>query len=212
MNRPQAPRTRVALVVSLVLLILAIGMTLSRSPAIVARSNRVQPAVQFETITAGRFSACQGNEVLPRHTIAIRISLDSVLGPRVGVRALKGKRLLTRGERGAGWTSADVTIPVRPVPVTTYGVSLCFEFFARDESVGLTGQRSTASQASRPGGFVKVEYLAPGNRSWWSLASSVARHMAFGHAWSGIWIVAVLASIMGTIVAVVSWLALRLAR
>jgi hypothetical protein len=129
------------------------------------------------------------------------------------VRALAGKRLLTYGERGAGWTAADVTIPVRPVAHTTSGVTICFAFLAKDESVGLTGERvgNPGATGASPG-LLKIEYLEPGGRSWWSLASSVVAHMAFGHAWPGTWIVPFLLAIMATVVALISWLALRLAR
>lgn len=211
MNRPQPPRTRVALALSLVLLILAVGVTLSRSPALVIRSNSVPAAVEFASVT-GHFAGCQANEVLPRLTTAIRLSLYSVLGPRVAVRALSGKRLLTRGERSAGWTAADVTVPVKPVTQTTTGVAICFEFLAKDESVGLTGQRVQAAGARPGGGLLKIEYLAPGKQSWWSLLSTVAAHVAFGHAWNGFWVVPFLAAIMGAIAMIVAWSATRLTR
>jgi hypothetical protein len=201
-----------ALAIGLVFLAVAVGVTLAQSPAVLAGSNSVQAAVEFGTIH-GHFAGCQGNEVLPRQTTAIRLSLDSVLGPRVEVRALAGKRLLTYGERGAGWTAADVTIPVRPVAHTTRGARICFAFLAKDESVGLTGERVGGAGGTGAGsGLLKIEYLKPGERSWWSLASSVAAHMAFGHAWPGTWIVAFLLAIMASVVALISWLALRLAR
>jgi hypothetical protein len=212
MSRSKALRTRVALAAGLVLLALAVGVTLTRSPAVVAGSNSVEAAVEFAAIH-GHFAGCQDNEVLPRHTDAIRVSLDSVLGPRVTLRALAGRRLLTYGERGAGWTAADVTIPVRPVTHTTRGVALCLAFQAEDESVGLTGERVPSGKPSGAGlGLLKVEYLAPGQRSWWSLASSIVTHMAFGHAWPGAWIVPFLLAMMATVIALVCWLARGLER
>ncbi|HSZ68994.1 MAG TPA: hypothetical protein VK756_01400 [Solirubrobacteraceae bacterium] len=202
----------IVLALSLALLALAIGVTLSGSPAVVARSNAVEAPVQFETVT-GPFGACQGNETLPAGATAIRLSLDSVLGPKIKVRVLQGKRLLTSGERGSGWTAADVTIPVRPVSQTAHSVSVCFEFVARYESVGLTGEQVGARQSSARGqGLVKVEYLEPGERSWWSLARTVASHMTSGRAWPGVWVVPFLAATMGAIVLCVCWLGLRLER
>ena len=45
----------------------------------------------------------------------------------------------------------------------------------------------------------RVEYLRAGHGSWWSRASSVARHMGLGHAASGTWIVFLLIALMITI-------------
>ena len=147
MKRSQAPSTRIALGLSLALLIAALGLTLSQSPPTVASWNSVEAAVEFDSITSP-FSACQANEVLPQGTAAIRLSLDSVLGPRVKVRALSGGRVLTHGERGSGWTAADVTVPVQPVTKTATNVSICFAFLAKNESVGLTGQRLASREGA----------------------------------------------------------------
>ncbi|HEY3827706.1 MAG TPA: hypothetical protein VGL57_00790 [Solirubrobacteraceae bacterium] len=191
---------------------MAIAVTLSGSPAIVAGSNSVQAAETFES-TTGYFAGCQGNEFLPRDASAIRLSLDSALGPRVKVRVLKDKRLITSGERGAGWTAADVTIPLRPLAHAVSGVEVCFQFLAANETVGLTGEPvAGGKQSKRELGLLKVEYLQPGHSSWWSLASEVTGHMAFGHAWNGAWLIPFLAIAMGAVLAIACWLSLRLAR
>jgi hypothetical protein len=214
MHRPRAPRTRVALALSLSLLALAstVGVTLSRSPVTVARSNLVDTLTQFQTVT-GPFAACQGDEALPAHVTAIRLSLDAVLGPQVELRALQGRRLLTEGRRGAGWTAADVTVPVRPLAASVRDVSICFAFRARYESVGLIGEPVPSARTTRNDtGLIKIEYLRPGERSWLARAASVADRMGFGHAWSGGWNAPALAVAMAAIVAAVSWSAIRLAR
>jgi hypothetical protein len=54
-----------------------------------------------------------------------------------------------------------------------------------------------------------MEYLRPGRKSWWSLASSVAHHMGLGHAASGTWIVFLVLALMLTVVILASRLALR---
>lgn len=212
MSRSGAARTGVATLVGLAALCVGVGLALSRAPAILARSNLVTAATQFETLT-GTFAACQGNETLPAHVTAIRLSLDSVLGPRIDLRVLRGKQLLTEGQRIAGWTAADVTVPVRPVAAQARDVSVCFAFTTRDESVGLTGEPVARSRATgNDTGLVKIEYLRPGDSSWWSQISSVADHMAFGHAWSGAWTAPALALAMAAIAAAVAWSAIRLAR
>lgn len=212
MSKIEVRGTWIATAMGLVALCVGVGVTLSRSPVTLARSNLVNALTQFETLR-GQFAACQGNETLPAHVTAIRLSLDSVLGPELDLRVLSGKHLLTEGQRAPGWTSADVTIPVKPVAVETRNVSVCFSFTAIDESVGLTGEPVSSARATgNDDGLIKVEYLRPGKRSWLSLVSSVADHMAFGHAWSGAWLAPALLTMMLAIAAVVAWVAVRLAR
>lgn len=212
MGGVRAPNLLVVTVVCMAALCLGIVFALSRSPPLLARSNLVNAATQFQTLR-GPFAACQGNETLPAHVTAIRLSLDSVLGPRIDLRVLAGKRLLTQGRRSAGWTAADVTVPVEPVAVQARGVAVCFAFTAVDESVGLTGEPVAGSRATpNDSGLVKIEYLRPGRRPWLSQIASVADHMAFGHAWSGAWVAPGLLAAMLAIAAAVSWVAIRLAR
>lgn len=213
MHRPHAPRTWVALAVSLTALVLAIGVALSRSPPTVARSNLVNTSTQFQTVNERPFEACQGGETLPARVTAIRLSLDTVLGPAIKLRALQGKRLLTTGERGAGWTAADVTVPVKPLTASAPGVSVCFSFVAKNESVNLVGQQLASSGTTRRNaGFIKIEYLRPGHTAWWSRISAIRDHMAFGHAWSGGWLAPALALAMAAIVAIVARSAIRFVR
>lgn len=200
----------IALAASLLLLALAIGATLTRAPPSVARWNAIETPVEFGRVTR-QFADCQGNEALPAGTTAIRLSLDAVLGPRVRVRVLQGTRLLTSGERGAGWTAADVTVPVHRVARTAYGVRTCFALSPREESVGLTGERLAHPSPATPGA-IKIEYLRPGTSSWWTLASTVAAHLELGHTWSGDWLPVFLLAAMVAIGAAVSLLALQLAR
>jgi hypothetical protein len=210
MNRSPA-RTRAALGLSIAGLLAGLIFALAQSPPLVAHANGVRTAVEFGSVS-GRFAGCQANEVLPAGTTAVRLSLDATLGPRVEARVLKGGRLLTAGQRSAGWTAADVTVPLRPLPHTATGVRLCFRFDARDESVGLIGERAATAGSSTGSGLLQVEYLKPGRRSWWSLASSVARHMAFGHAWGGLWVVVFVGVAMAAVLAVVCRLAWGLSR
>lgn len=214
MHRPQAPRTWAALALSLTILVLAIGVTLSRSPPTVARSNLVTTSTQFQTVAERRFTACQGGETLPAHVTAIRLSLDAVLGPALELRVLQGRRVLTTGERGAGWTAGDVTIPVKPLATSARDVSICFTFTAKDESVNLVGEpvRSAAHPTRNEAGLVKIEYLRPGDAAWWSRISEIADRMGVGHAWSGAWLAPALALAMAVIAAAVAWSAIRFVR
>ncbi len=214
MHRPQAPRTWAALVLGLTILVLAIGVTLSRSPPTVARSNLVNTPNQFQVVAERPFTACQGGETLPAHVTAIRLSLDTVLGPELKLRVLKDSHVLTTGKRGAGWTAADVTIPVNPLTTSVRDVSICFSFVAKDESVNLTGEpiRSPAHPVRNEAGLIKIEYLRPGGTAWWSRISEIADRMGFGHAWGGTWLAPALALAMAAIAAVVAWSAIRFVR
>jgi hypothetical protein len=54
-----------------------------------------------------------------------------------------------------------------------------------------------------------IEYLRRGSSSWWSLALAVARRMGLGRAWAGTWIVLLVAIMMGSAIAIASWLTTR---
>jgi hypothetical protein len=208
---PLFGRTGVVLAAGLALTAAAAGVVLSRSPAVVIQRNGIKSAKKLVSVGEGYNAACQPSEVLPRGTSAIRLSLDTVLGPRIKVRALAGGQLLTYGERGPGWTAGEVTIPVRRVTSTTSGVAICWEFALRHEVVTLLGERRALDglpqSAARP--EIKIEYLEPGGASWWSLAASVAGRMGRGRDWSGIWVAPVAIALLGAIAALMSWVVLR---
>jgi hypothetical protein len=182
---------QVALAAGLTLVIVAIGLTLSRSPATVAATNK-HHAQQESPISSTRrpTSYCQAGETLPRGTTAIRISLGASIGPRVRLLVSVGGRVVTGGEQDSGWTGWVVAVPVRPLSHTLAGVTICASFAPTHETVILLGKRTQAAIAAREGGRptqgrMWIEYLRPGTRSWASLASSVVRNMGFGRAWSG---------------------------
>jgi hypothetical protein len=204
---------KIALAAGLALIVAAIVVTLSLSPLSVASMNSALNEKLASTQQAS--GACQSNEVLPRGTSAIRIALSAFLGPHVTVKALSGKRVVTDGARGSGWTGGVVTVPVKSVPRTIPHVRICFALaLAGDETVSMYGEPSAPALAARSGegaplpGRVRIEYLRPGP-SWLSLSSSVARHMGLGHAGSGTWIAFFVAVLMIAVVALSSGLILR---
>jgi hypothetical protein len=221
-------RTRISLTVGLALTAMAIGIVLSRSPTVVARTNGVPIEGTVRAMTSAG-EVCQEHELLLRGTTAIRLSLEALYGPRVSVRAVHDGELVTSGERGSGWTRQNVTIPVKSVPRTVAQVDVCFALAPKDETVDLNGGRSASALVSsggaRAGGppgidyllpvprptsaGIRIEYLRPGSRSWWSLALQVARRMGLGRAPSGTWTVLVVLAAMAALVAVVSWLLAR---
>jgi hypothetical protein len=131
----------------------------------------------------------------------------------VAVRVLSGSQVITRGTRQAGWgIDESVTIPVKRVPRTITNATLCVAFGKALEEIEINGTAEpTTLPNGRPGKAVRfrIEYLVEGRSSWWSLASTVAHRMGFGHAPSGTWIVFVLIALTLTVTAVASRLLLR---
>jgi hypothetical protein len=120
---------------------------------------------------------------------------------------------VARGERPAGWgIDETVTVPVERVAHAIPTAKICVVFGPVTEAVQINGVQQPATgvsgAAEREVRFA-VEYLRPGSSSWWSLASTVARRMGFGHAPSGTWIVFLLLALTVAIVALASRLLLR---
>jgi hypothetical protein len=198
-----APK-HIALGVGLVLIVIGIGIVMAKSPPVVARSNAVPlEAALAEVSTA--YEACQADEVLPSRTIAIRLSLEATFGPTVRVRVLHDGVTLTSGAQAAGWNRQSVTVPVRPLPRTVAGVRVCFAMSPKDETVRING----STRGGPAGQAIRLEYMRPGHRTWWALAPSVARRMAFGRATNGVWIVLVVAAAMVALAAIVAMVAVR---
>jgi hypothetical protein len=199
-------RARIALAVGLMIMVATLVATMSRRPLVAVGSNSIPPEGVIAT-TRGGNSACQKDEVLPAGTSAMRLWVSVNIGPRVTVTALSGARVVTRGTRGAGWTGEVVTVPVKRVPRTISHARVCFAIGPAVEKIGLVG----AKVAGKSEKLVKmrIEYMRPGPRSWWSLASSVARHMGLDRAPSGTWIVLIPLALMTAAVVLTSWLVLR---
>ncbi len=184
---------RITVVAGLALLAGVLAVVGRGSPPTVslASSAPVDAKLGFSYGPAG---VCQGGEVLPAGTSAIRLLIHSpMVGPRVSVEVLEGAHVITRGTRGSGWTAGVVTAPVRPLARTVPGVSVCFAFARSAWLVGLTGRPTPPAVAARGegqvlAGRVGIEYLRAGHRSWWSRVDSIARQMSFSRAGGGAWI------------------------
>jgi hypothetical protein len=195
------PRLKITLTAGLLVGAAAMGMTLSQSPITVARVNTDDQ--EYIATTRETVAACQMGETLPRETSAIRLRDFAFLGPRVTVEVFSHGRVITRGQRGSGWTGDAVTIPVTPLPTTRVNVRLCFTLFTDGgEDNSLAGEPATGARAAHAvgatlGGRVRVEYLRPDRSSWWSLARMVARRMGLGRGWPGAWNALLVLALMG---------------
>jgi hypothetical protein len=196
---------RVALAVGLALLGIAVVARLSRPPLVIAGTNSVADAGVIAIID-DQTTACQANELLPAGTTAIRPWVKANLGPRATVTVTAGSVVVARGSQSAGWTGDQITIAIGRVPRTIPHAKVCLTFGAPVEAIGLVG----ALISTRGGREAKmrVEYLRPGRRSWWSLASSVAHQMGLGRMPSGTWIAFIPLALMAGAVVLSSWLVL----
>lgn len=207
-------RTAVALVAGLALVAIAIVVTLSGSPLVVAHTNGV-PVNFLVGESKGENMACQSGESVPAGTSAIRFRFESDAGPRVSVSVWSGGRLLTSGAMQSGWTSGAVTVPLTPLAHAVANARVCFALGLSAENVNIDGARTSAAVSARGGdgealpGRFTVEYERPAHSSWWSIAKIVARHLGLGREPAGSWIALLLVVLMGGSVLGASWLLLR---
>jgi hypothetical protein len=205
---------RITVAAGLILLAGAIAIVASHSPPDVARASSA-PANSGLGESYGPARVCQGGEVLPAATSAIRLLIHSpVVGPRVTVAVIAGEQILAEGRRESGWTAGAVTVPVKSASQTISGVTVCFAFGRSTWLVGLTGRRTRPAVAARFDGQpmigrVGIEYLRQGRRSWWSRALSMAGEMGLGHAGGGARIPLLVLVLMVSIGGLSSWLAIR---
>lgn len=194
---------KVTLVVGVLLLAAVCAYVLSRSPPRVLRAGPKPTGVLDAINSSG--TACQGGEELPADTSAIRLSLAAYVGARVKVTVYSGSQLLTQGSRGPDWSGTTVTVPVGPLSYSASNVSVCFNVSPNSEWIYLFGGEApngevlTVPGGGRLSGRLLVEDLTAGRGSWWSRVLTVARHMGLGRAFSGTWIVLLIAALVGAV-------------
>lgn len=186
--------------VAFALTALMLAVTLSRAPITVAHANT--PGLSIFGATHRQIEACQSNETLPRGTTGIRLRVFAFTGPRVKAELFQHGHVVVRGEHGSGWRGGVVTVPVRALARRRSPVKLCFSLLTNgNELVAFVGQAGQGALAARgPEGVlpgrIRVEYVQPAHRSWWSIAPEVARRMGLGHAGAGTWSVLVVCALM----------------
>ncbi len=195
-----AVSTPVALGGALGLIGIALVLVLSRSPLTVVAKNMVTSQMPVTTIE-GRSEVCQEEATLPPGTSAIRLFIGSVIGPRLAVRVKSGSRTLTRGAIAAGWTGGAVTIPVARVARAARHVQVCVAPGPGAETVYLRGAAAPVSAgmivAGRPlAARMRIDYMRPAARSWWSLLGSVSRRIGYERASGGSWVALLMIALM----------------
>jgi hypothetical protein len=209
-------RTKAAITLAAGLLVIAAALlaVLLQSPRKVTGSNGITTVGEL-TGFHRHTVICQGGEVLPASTEAVRVSIAAYIGPAISMTVSHGGQSLAVASRGRGWVSSSLTLALRPSLTAPTEVTLCLR---RDNSrlvAGVLGNatipaRAATVNAIRLPGRMRVEYLAAGEKSWLSLAHHVARRMGLGHdAPSGGWTVVPLALLMLCALALAGWLIVR---
>lgn len=206
-------RVEVTLGVGVALLVAVCAYALTRSPPRVLRAGAKPIGLLIPLDGDGE--ACQAKEALPAGVSAIRLSLAAYVGARIRVAAYSGSSVLTEGRRGPDWTGTSVTVPVAPLRQSASDVTLCFDVAPNSEALFLLGRETPAAEAMttpigrRLPGRIDIEYLGSGQGSWWSRLLPVARHMGLGRAFSGTWIVLLVAAMVAAVGALAGRLVLR---
>jgi hypothetical protein len=206
-------RIKAALGVGLLLIALAAVVALSHAPLVVAKDNA--PLTHTELVrTTEPAEACQSHEALPSGTSAVRLGLTTTLGPQVTVRVLSAGRLITRGTHPPGWEGASVTVPVRPLRQSLSSARICVALSLLNGPVAMLGWHTPRSSAAigngKPlPGRMHLEYLHTGQQTWWSMATSVARHLDLGRPASGAWNALLVMALAAVLIVLSSWLLLR---
>lgn len=205
-------RIRITIAIGVALLALAVGVGLARSPLVRAGTDGTPLPTEIGASSVPT-TICQGEETVPAGTTAIRVSLLSLLGPRLKLVARSGGQVVTTGELGYGWTGAVVAIPVKRVVGSHPHTTICVSLAKRQQLVNLRGANTKFSPAVTEGkqvlaGRMRFDYLRPDNRSWLSLALPTARRIGLDIG-GGAGIVLVPLMLLLSVGTLASWLLVR---
>jgi hypothetical protein len=197
-------RALACLLLAVLVLLAGLALTLSRTAERRTGTNGVWLSGEVPPlrVNAG-LAVCQGGELLPAGTSALRIPLR---GPRVPVLVAlrRGGRVFERVHatlttpRGA--LDGAARAPIAPPAHDLDGVEVCLR--ARSAVVILRGAPPpevglTTVAESSTGTSIPIDYLARGSRSWWAQASTIADRLSLGRGdWGGRWVVWLLGALV----------------
>lgn len=195
---------KVTLVLGVVILIAVCAYVLTRSPPRVLRAGARSST--FLSSFYGASEGCQDNETLPARASAVRLSILAYVGAPLHVAVYSGSHVLTTGSRGPNWTGTSVTVPLVPLSHSVSHATLCYAVAPNSETLFILGSpASVPAEGLRQttgdvlAGRLSAEYLGAGRESWWSRVLTVARHMGLGRAFSGTWIVLLIAAMVAAV-------------
>lgn len=161
-------------------------------------------------------TVCQGGELIPASTAAIRMSLGAIAhpGPAISVTISRGGQIVSEGHRAGGWIGASLTVPLSPPVTRPISARICATRSGAALPVEIAGGSAPAAIAAtldgKPlQGRMRVEYLGHGQQSWLARSERVARRLGLGRWPSGTWIVLPLVAMMAGAIALGIWLLLR---
>ncbi|HEX5853863.1 MAG TPA: hypothetical protein VFY36_12315 [Solirubrobacteraceae bacterium] len=206
-------RIKAVLATGLSLTAVATSVVLAQSPSVVVATNKVRPQTTIY-VTSYEETICQAGETLRAGVSAIRLWLNAAIGPRVTVAVFDGSKLIAGGTRAAGWYGTTVTVPVRSVRRDYSNTRVCFRVSSINGYVQAVGRETLPRLAGTSEGLtlpgrISIAYLSPSRQSWLARAGAVIRHIGFGRAASGTWIVYPIAALMLAAIALASWTVVR---
>jgi hypothetical protein len=162
---------RVVLAAGFALLLVALAVTLAQSAPRSAGSNLV-PELQQVVELRGPDRRCQGGEVVPAETGALRLLIGTYGRPAPALRVVirrPGGRTVTTGALPAGGPEGHVDVPLGEVDRMQPGLRVCL-------FVGGPGRTVLYGAADR----LRFEYLRPAGESWIELLPTIAHRFALG--------------------------------
>ena len=133
---------------------------------------------------------CQNQEVIPENTTGVQLFLagSRTAGARLRVVALDaGEQPITQGALIRGATGA-IVVPTKRVSFSRVNATLCITARGRVPNdwslVGQPGPIGRLAVDGRPvPGIIRIDYLRPGNETWFALLPTIAHRFAVTKAW-----------------------------
>jgi hypothetical protein len=177
-------------VAGLLAFLVATAAILSHGSERLSGTNLVPNGAYIEGLGHGQ-QACQGSELLPADTAAVRMTIGAYGKPGPALSVVftgAGGRLLTSGALKAGWREGVVRIPVTHVSEAFEEARFCL----RDDGarpIVLAGDAPDPGFQMQVAGKtvesqrVRIDYMRPGSESWLELAPTIVHR--FGVAKGG---------------------------
>jgi hypothetical protein len=166
---------RAVVAVGVAVLLACVGVVLADAAPRRAGTNTITDVATVAQLRAGQ-RHCQNGETVPKDAASLRVLVATFGEPipslAVTVRDAEG-RVVTGGHRVAGGREGLVAIPVRQVSRTTPNTEVCLT-----RGAGHARRLVLYGEAPR----IRLEWLRPGNESWYALLPTVAHRFSFGKA------------------------------
>ncbi len=180
--------TRRVVAAGLLVVVVALTLVLLHTGHRRSGSNLV-PNGAFVTGLGTGQQVCQGEELLPADTSAVRVTIGTYgrPGPPVAVTIGNARGVLTSGFLAAGWRQGVVEIPVRHVSRATYGARICLRN-SGPGFIALAGDAPdpgyTLEVDGKPlGAQIRYDYMRPGRESWLEMLPAIVHRSTIAKAW-----------------------------